>query len=132
MPTPAPLQRCWSTKHDHLRLPGGGGGGFGRCEIQNSEMWHNKIVPHFAVVFKDRSHVLAFTKSMHMFSPLQGPDGLNCWGHHVSILNPVSQVSCRESRQLSCRIPATIQWNSAVRFLYFPSFGKFTTAFHGI
>ena len=41
-------------------------------------MWHSKIVPHFAVVFKDRSHVLAFTKSMHIFSVLQGSEGLNC------------------------------------------------------
>ena len=28
-----------------------GGGGSGK-------MWHNKIVPHFAVVFKDQSHLL--------------------------------------------------------------------------
>ena len=29
------------------------GGNFGKCEIRNGEMWHSKIVPHFAVVFKD-------------------------------------------------------------------------------
>ena len=89
-----------------------GRGSFGRCEVRNGEMWHSKIVPHFAVVFKDRSHVLAFTKSMHIFSALHGSEGLNCppslehplewdknyWGHHVFTVNPVSQVSRRESR----------------------------------
>ena len=74
------------------------GGGFGSCEIPNGEMLHSKIVPHFAVVFKDQSHVLAFTRSMPLFSPLQGSEGLNCWGHHVFTFDPVSQESCRESR----------------------------------
>ena len=77
---------------------GGGGGGFGRCEMRNGEMWHGKIVAHFAVVFQDRSHVLALTRSVHIFSPLQGSEGLNCWGYHVFILNPVSPESSRESR----------------------------------
>ena len=85
------------------RLPGldgmqRGGVGFGRCEIRNGEMWHIKIVPHFAVVFKDRSQVLAITRSMHIFSPLHGSEGLNCWGHDVSTLNPASQVRSGESR----------------------------------
>ena len=41
-------------------LPGGGGG---RAEVDigeiwYGEMWHNQIVPHCAMVFKDRSHLL--------------------------------------------------------------------------
>ena len=50
-------------------------------QVRNSvrRMWHSKLVPHFAVVFKDWSHVLAFTKSMRIFSPLQGSEGLHCW-----------------------------------------------------
>ena len=55
-------------------------------------MWHSKkkIVPHFAVVFKDRSHVLPFTTSMNIFSPLQGSEGLNC---PTSLEHPFSIVS---------------------------------------
>ena len=93
------------------------------------EMWHSKIVPRFAVVFKDRTHVVAFTRSLHSFSPLQGSEGLNCWGHHVFNSNPVSQVSCRESRWLSCRTTATIRWDFPVRFLHCLSFGKFVPHF---
>ena len=110
---PAPPPSSSPLPHPYRR-----GGGW-------QEMWHTKIVPHFAVVFKDRSHVLALTRSVHMFSPLQGSEGLNCWGHRVFTLNPVSQVSCGESRWLSCRSTTLPNYNSSGRILHFPLFGKF-------
>ena len=50
---------------------------FGRYEIQSGKMSHKKMVLYCAVVFKDRSHALAFFQSLHFFSPLQGSEGPN-------------------------------------------------------
>ena len=38
------------------------------------------------------------------------------WGHYVFTLNPVSQVSCRESRWLTCRSTTLPYWKSLVHF----------------
>ena len=78
-PASVPLDRCAPTV-TAVGFPSKyrRGGNFGRCEIRDGEMWHSKIVAHFAVVFKDRSQVLAFPRSVHIFSPLQGSEGLNC------------------------------------------------------
>ena len=41
-------------------------------EIWYGEVWHNKIVPHFAMVFKDRSHLLgAVVAGDHKQGPVQ-------------------------------------------------------------
>ena len=43
-----------------LGVWGAGTGATGECGIHESwdgEMWHNQIVPRFAMVFQDRSHL---------------------------------------------------------------------------
>ena len=47
---------------------------FGRGEIWDGEMWHNKIVPHLAMVFSDRSQdFLAQRQGMQGAEPLEQP-----------------------------------------------------------
>ena len=51
----------------------GGGGGVGRCEIRNGEMWHSKIVPHFAWYLRTEAKLLPLpdlcTFSLHYKVP---------------------------------------------------------------
>ena len=56
------------------------GGSFGRCEIWNGKTWHNKIVPHFAMVFTDRSHLLRCRRG---WGSQARPRAFETWLQHV-------------------------------------------------
>ena len=104
---------------------GGGdlaGAEFGTAERGTTKLYH--ILPWYL-----RSEATFFSVPVHIFSPLQGSEGLNCWGHHVFTLNTVSQVSSRESTQLSYRSTVPPNCKPPARFLHHPLFGTFVPHF---